>query len=140
MKNLNPNTRHQRKPITPEAKRLAYLLVVNTLLFIAVYFGSMGINQPIISMIVTIVYWVAFAVLLLAYILYNRGFNNKNIHPDSLPPIMTAEEKAEFISDRKRRYENSKWMLVVIVPLLITISLDAIYLFTWPMIQNLFNI
>ena len=91
-------------------------------------------------MIVTITYWVAFAVLILAYILYNRGFNNKSIDPDSLPSIMTAEEKAEFISDRKRRYENSKWMLVIIVPLLITISLDAIYLFTWPMIQNIFNI
>ena len=135
-----PQTRPPKKPISPETKKQVYLLVINSLLCIAVYFGSMGIEQPIISMVVTIAYWVVFAVFLLAYVFYNRGFNNKNITPDMLPDVMTAEEKEAFISDRKTRYERSKWMLTVIIPLLITIALDAIYLFTWPMVQNLLNI
>ena len=59
---------------------------------------------------------------------------------EMLPDTWTLKEKEDFLADRQRRFEKSKWMLTVIVPLLVTISADAIYLFTWPMIQNLFGI
>lgn len=128
-----------RKPVSPEAKRQVYMLVINSILLIVVYFGAMGIEQPIISTVVTVAYWVIFAAFLVAYIVYNRAFTRKNITVDMLPDTMTYEEKEEYVADGKRRLEKSKWMLSVIIPLLVTIALDAIYLFTWPIVQSLLN-
>ena len=129
-----------RKPVSPEAKRQVYMLVINSILLIVVYFGAMGIEQPIISTVVTVAYWVIFAAFLVAYIVYNRAFTRKNITVDMLPDTMTYDEKEEYVADGKRRLEKSKWMLSVIIPLLVTIALDAIYLFTWPIVQSLLNL
>ena len=129
-----------RKPVSPEAKRQVYMLVINSILLIVVYFGAMGIEQPIISTVVTVAYWVIFAAFLVAYIIYNRAFTRKNITVDMLPDTMTYDEKEEYVADGKRRLEKSKWMLSVIIPLLVTIALDAIYLFTWPIVQSLLNL
>ena len=129
-----------RKPVSPEAKRQVYMLVINSILLIVVYFGAMGIEQPIISTVVTVAYWVIFAAFLVAYIVYNRAFTRKNITVDMLPDTMTYDEKEEYVADGKRRLEKSKWMLSVIIPLLVTIALDAIYLFTWPTVQSLLNL
>jgi hypothetical protein len=129
-----------------------YLLVANTIALFFIYFGSMNVNVVVIpagkiteypillGQIVYLAYWLAFAVILLAHVIYNRAFTRKNITTDMLPPTWSAEKKAEFVEDGKRRIEKSKWMLSLIIPLLVTIAADAIYLFTWPMIQNLFNI
>ena len=57
-----------------------------------------------------------------------------------LPPEWTYEHKQDYINDGTRRLERSKWMLSVIIPFMITVLLDAVYLFTWPMVQNLFNL
>ena len=116
------------------------MLVINSILLIVVYFGAMGIEQPIISTVVTVAYWVIFAAFLVAYIVYNRAFTRKNITVNMLPDTMTYDEKEEYVADGKRRLEKSKWMLSVIIPLLVTIALDAIYLFTWPTVQSLLNL
>ena len=129
-----------RKPVSPEAKRQVYMLVINSILLIVVYFGAMGIEQPIISTAVTIAYWAVFAAFLIAYVIYNRAFTRKNVTVEMLPDTMTHDEKQEYVADGKRRLEKSKWMLSVIIPLLVTIALDAIYLFTWPIVQTLFNL
>ena len=129
-----------RKPVSPEAKRQVYMLVINSILLIVVYFGAMGIEQPIISTAVTIAYWAVFAAFLIAYVIYNRAFTRKNVTVEMLPDTMTHDKKQEYVADGKRRLEKSKWMLSVIIPLLVTIALDAIYLFTWPIVQTLFNL
>ena len=90
--------------------------------------------------VVTILYWVALAVFLIVYIAYNRAFSRKGITVEMLPDTWTAEQKAEFVEDGQRRLENSQWMLSVIIPLIVPIMLDAIYLFTWPIIENLFSL
>ena len=93
-----------------------------------------------LGQIVYFTYWTVFAVFIIVYLVYNRAFRRKGITPDMLPDTMSAEEKEEYINDGKRRQADSKWMLAVIIPLLVTIGLDAIYLFTWPIVQNLFNL
>ena len=138
--NSPQNNRPERKPVTPEAKRRVFQLVINSLLLAVVYFSAMGLEQPIIATIVTFAYWIAFAVFLIAYIVYNRAFSRKGVTVEMLPDTMTREEKEEFVADAERRLEKSKWMLAAIIPLLITIALDAIYLFTWPIVQSLFNV
>ncbi len=127
-------------------------MTVNSLILTFLYFAVMATNIVVIppfviteypitlAQIVYTVYWAVFAAFLVVFVVYNRAFSRRNITPEMLPDTMTAMEKAEYINDGKNRLEKSKWMLSVIIPLLVTIALDAIYLFTWPMVQSLFNI
>ena len=100
----------------------------------------MNIEQPILSAIVTAGYWLGFAGFLIAYIVYNRGFTRKDVTREMLPDTWSEDKKTEFIEDTQRRYERSKWMLTVIIPIMIPIALDAIVLFTWPIVQNLLGL
>ena len=139
------------KDISPQTKRLAVSLVINSALLLFIYFGTMSLDvvvlpagllapYPIfIGQIVYIAYWAVFAGFLIAYIAYNRAFSRKGVTADMLPDSWSEEKKSDYINDGIRRAERAKWMLSVIIPLLITIAADAIYLFTWPMLQSLFN-
>ncbi len=135
----NNTPKKQLGDISPEAKRRAALIIGNTLILTFIYFGTMGLEQPILSLIVTGGFWLGFAGFAIAYVIYNRGFTQKNITAEMLPDSWSAEKKTEYIENGKKRQEASKWMLCVIIPLMIPIALDAISLFTWPIIQNLFN-
>ena len=137
--------------ISPRTKAIAISLAINSALLLFIYFGTMSLDvvvfkagvlapYPIfIGQIVYYAYWLAFGGFLIGYIAYNRAFSRKNMTVDMLPDDWSEEKKNEYINDGIRRAENSKWMLSVIIPLLVTIAADAIYLFTWPIIQNLFS-
>ena len=155
MSNRNDMNGRRGKPpveISPRTKALAISLVINSALLLFIYFGTMSLDlvvfkagvlapYPIfIGQIVYYAYWLVFAGFLIGYIAYNRAFSRKNLTADMLPNDWSEEKKNEYINDGIRRIENSKWMLSVIIPLLVTIAADAIYLFTWPMVQNLFNL
>ena len=138
--NKQPIEKKNIKDISPETKKRVAMITANTVLLSVIYFGSMALPQPMLSMIVTIGYWSAFASLLIAYVIYNRGFSRKNVTEDMLPDSWNKEKKQKYIEDGKKRYDDSKWMLTVIIPIMIPIALDAISLFTWPMIQNLLGL
>ena len=128
------------RDISPESKKRASMLLMNTAILTFIYFGSMGINQPMLAMIVNMGYWIALAVLAIIYVIYNRGFTQKNLTPEMLPDSWDAEKKAKYISDAEKRDSRSRWMLTVIIPIMIPIMLDAISLFTWPIIKNLLGL
>lgn len=133
------NNRPPKKEISKEAKQQFIVTVVNTAILVVIYFGSSQLNSPWLSIIVTFGYWIALGVLLIAYLIYNRGFTRKGVTEEMLPADWSQEKKKEYIEDAKRRASRSKWMVTVMFPLLITILLDAVYLFTWPIVQNLFE-
>ena len=150
-KNNRPRLPQEKKVISTEAKKRALLLAVNVITFTIIYFVAINLNVIVLpasllgfpiflAHVVTILYWVALAVFLIVYIAYNRAFSRKGITVEMLPDTWTAEQKAEFVEDGQRRLENSQWMLSVIIPLIVPIMLDAIYLFTWPIIENLFSL
>lgn len=150
-KNNRPRLPQEKKEISPEAKKRALLLAVNVITFTIIYFVAINLNVIVLpasllgfpiflAHVVTILYWVALAVFLIVYIAYNRAFSRKGITVEMLPDTWTAEQKTEFVEDGQRRLENSQWMLSVIIPLIVPIMLDAIYLFTWPIIENLFSL
>ncbi len=136
----NNKPKKQLSDISPDAKKRAALLVANSILLTVIYFGAMALDEPILSMIVTLGFFAGFGSFAVAYVVYNRGFTRRNVTLEMLPDHWSAERKAEYIEDGRRRYEGSKWMLSVIIPLMIPIAFDAISLFTWPIIQNLFNL
>ena len=153
MKERNDKSGRRKSPveISPRTKALAISLAINSALLLFIYFGTMSLDvvvfkagvlapYPIfIGQIVYYAYWLVFGGFLIGYIAYNRAFSRKNLTADMLPDDWSVEKKNEYINDGIRRAESSKWMLSVIIPLLVTIAADAIYLFTWPMIENLFN-
>ena len=147
----NNNRPISPKEITPRAKALAISLIINSAILLFIYFGVMNLDLAVfpagmlapypiyVGQIVYYAYWIVFAGFLIGYVAYNRAFTRKGITPERLPDSWSDEQKQEYIADGARRQERSKWMLSVIIPLLVTIAADAIYLFTWPMIQSLFN-
>ena len=144
MKNNNQNQNSGHTPLSLEKKRLVILVVINSILLSAIYFGACyGITDPFlrpVSFIVTVGYWLVFAGFLIAYVIYNRAFSRKDLTPDMLPRDWSSEQRDEYIEDGKRRLKKSRWMLSVIIPIAVPIALDALYLFTLPLIQNLLGI
>ena len=128
------------KPITPEAKKRAISLVINSLIILAIYYMAMGLENIIIQNIVMIAYMAIFGVSLIAYIIYNRAFTRKNITRDMLPDTWSDEEKDNFINDGKERMKKSEWMLNIIFPFLVTFMCEALYLFVWTdFLENFFK-
>ena len=123
-------------PLRPQQKKsLRYLLilVLNSVLFFAVYrvlliYASMT-DRTLGAFVTMIFYLVLLLGFTLAYLIYNRFLYRKGITPEQLPDDWSDEQKAEFIADGERRLEKSKWLMLIIFPLLLTFCLDAVDLF-----------
>lgn len=124
--NLSP-----KAPVSKNAKRKAILLIFFSLLSLVIYYGVGATNIPALQMGVMVAYMVAFGGMLAAYIIYNRAFSRKNITMDMLPDHWSADEKQSYIRDGEERMKKSQWMLMIIIPLLVTFAAEALYLFVW---------
>lgn len=88
---------------------------------------------------VLVAYMVIFAVLLIGYVVYNRGFSRAGITEEMLPMSMSASEKREFVEDAKKRKEASKWVLLLIFPFVFTFGAEALGWFITDNILSLFK-
>ena len=117
--------RSSGKGITPEAKKLTLLLVLNTLLAFAVYFGCVELGfSPIFFVYIGLI-----AVLLVVYVVYNRGFVLKGATPEMLSSELTEAQKQAMLDEAAARLRDSRWLLTLIIPLVLTLLVDAMYLF-----------
>ena len=120
------------KKTSAEDKKKAVVVAVMSVVLLVLYYGIMtAFSSPLITMAVMGAYMVVFAVLLVSYIAYNRGFVNKDVTEDMLPDDWSQEKKAEFVSANQRRAEKSRWMLVFIIPFVVVFMAEALYLFVW---------
>ncbi len=87
--------------------------------------------------IVLVSYMVILAALVVAYVVYNRGFSRSGVTYEMLPDGMTHEEKTEFIMDAEYRKKRSKWMIAFIFPFVFTFAIDA---FSWFVEDNIISI
>ena len=132
--NRNSPNRHQGgepkepKPMPRHFKLRLLATVVLTFVLLFLYYGcvAMGMAQAVM-----IAYFVVFAVLIITYLLYNRGFVNKDVTEDMLPSDWSEEKKQAFLEDNRRRAERSRWMMIVIIPFIIVFMCEALYLFVW---------
>ena len=115
------------------------LLIVNTAISFALYrsllFFAEKTHQTLPSFIVLVFYSALLLGFGLAYLIYNRFFYKKDLTPEQLPNTMTYEEKLAFIEDGVVRMQKSKWMLLIIFPLLFTFLLDAMDLFIFDLFR-----
>ena len=118
-----------------EARQLMLMLLGNSALILTVYFVLNNLKfWPIFF-----IYMGISAVLILIYVIYNKGFVYKDATPEMLPNTMTPEQKETVLGEAKARLRKSRWMLTVLVPIILTFMADIIYLFLIPMITEIFS-
>ena len=128
------------KELSPKTRQLAISLAINSILLLFVYYGAMGLNIPILSMIVTWGYMLVFGGFLVAYIAYNFAFTRRDMTLEMLPDSWSLEKKQEYLGEGKLREQKSRWMLSVIIPFLVVFMAEALYLFVWTgWLENMFN-
>jgi len=118
--------------------RRFFILIINVIVFYAAYIFLTRISETAAKATM----W-SYLVLTIgffsAYILYNRGFTMVNRTPESFPEDWSAEKKCAVIEEGKRRKERSKWMLLIIIPLLAVWFIDMLDLFFFDRIRNFFH-
>lgn len=116
----------------PDAKKLLIQLVINLIIIVPLYFViATYVQFPYIHYI----YLAAGAGLAFYYVIYNRGFVGKNATPESLPDSMSAAEKQEFLEDCRRRRRDSRWVLTLLIPIILTFLADAAILYLMPSLE-----
>ena len=119
------------KPVSPEAKKKAFLLIALSFVSVFIYFGVIPVLHPLVQMALHIAYLVIFGVALIGYIAYNRAFSRKNITVNMLPDVWSMEKKMAYIADGEERLKKSAWLMLIIIPLLVPIGIDSLILFVW---------
>lgn len=125
----------QERTTSRETQNRAIATIVLTAVLLVFWFGSISLaerrgNETLLYGVM-IVYFAAFAALLIAYLVYNRGFVNRDVTVDMLPADWTAERKQAFLDDNRRRADRSRWMMVLIIPFVVVFMVEALYLFVW---------
>ncbi len=115
------NTNHPSE----DKKQLLYRLLLNTVLMLAIYYACIYFGFEYIFHI----YAVAGLGLGFAYVIYNRGMAGRELTPDMLPDTMSADEKDAFLLQVKLRMHQSRWMLTLLFPIIVTVAIDIFYLF-----------
>lgn len=126
-RNRTPAAR-ESKPLSREAKRRLWTTLALTFILLFIYYGCIALGY---AKAVMIAYFVAFAAVLILYLVYNRGFVNKDVTVDMLPAEWSEEKKQAFVEGNRVRAEKSRWMTVIIIPFAIVFLVEMLYLFLW---------
>lgn len=125
----------ESQPMDRETKRRLWATVALTLLLFVIWYGCIAVGEAqhndVLIFGVMVAYFLVFAVLIITYLAYNRGFVNKNVTAEMLPADWSEEKKQAFLDAEKTRAEKSRWMLTVIIPFVIVFMCEALYLFVW---------
>lgn len=100
-----------------------YRILLNNFRFDAVLTVYMGITTA----------------LLVAYLVYNRGFSRRGVTEEMLPPEWSEEKKRDFIDSAKIRFLRSRWLLVILSSLFLVFVIDAIDIIILPIIKGAFG-
>lgn len=123
---------------TPSQKRRGgrrdlVLLIVNTLLFFTVYrvllYYAALTDDTYWSFLVMVLYLATLLIFTVVYLGYNRFFYRHGLTKDDLCPDWDEAQKDAFLADAKRRFERSRWMMLIIFPLLFTFFIETVDLF-----------
>ena len=123
-----PEEKKPPKPLSPAAKKRLWTAALLSFALLFIYYGcvSLGYVKPVM-----IIYFVAFAAIIVTYLAYNRGFVNKDVTADMLPDDWSAEKKQAFVEGNRIRAEKSRWMVILIIPFVVVFMCEALYLFVW---------
>ena len=121
------------KKLQKNGIRRLLILIANTLGFATLYyvlpeFGFFYLPH---------IYLACGGGLALWYVIYNRGFNTHGKTADMLPDSLPLEERERLIAEGARRFDKTRWVLLILLPLLLVFLFDTVYLFLIP--EGLFS-
>lgn len=126
--------KRQGKKFTRQMAGMLGLVVAATALIFGFYRVMLGF--PAFRYVMPI-YMIAATVLILTYVIYNRGFSRKGVTAEMLPSEWSEEQKTEYIADGVRRMHRSRWLLIPIIAFLFTFGYEAMELYVLPFLQEI---
>ncbi|MBE6611509.1 MAG: hypothetical protein E7632_03355 [Ruminococcaceae bacterium] len=119
----------------------ALILIVSTLAAFVLLEGVIQLEaQAGLSFsIITLVYYIAAALLVLAIIFLNRGFSKKELTPDMLDEGTPPEEAEKICALVNSQKKLAKKVMLVLVPILFAIFFDLMYLFYGDILAQFFS-
>lgn len=89
-------------------------------------------------LIAVVLYSAVTLAVALGYIIYNKGSVSGKVTPDMLPAEWSMQEKQAFIDDLALRRKKSKWMLVILIPMIIVFGVELLEIYMLPMLLEAF--
>ncbi len=122
----------QKKPMSPAAKKRLLLTLVNTIVVFVLYYTLVALihSSTGIKILMT-VYATCLAGLLIAYVVYNKGFVYRNVTPEMLPDTLSDAQKTAILEEAEKRRTRSGWILTFLIPFLVTFIAESCVLFIW---------
>lgn len=120
--------RKQTPTLRSEVKKLNWrkigTLALSFVIIYVIYRVACEFNfYPILPVYLGII-----TVLIVAFLILNRGFDRQSPTPDMLPDTMTPVEKDAYIEVDKRHKAWARKLLYLLIPFILTIMLDMIWL------------
>lgn len=115
---------------------LLLLLIFNTAWLGAVYFVLPAVLR---FSYFPVVYLIVGGVLALVFVIYNKGFTHRRVKPENLPGNLSAEEKEAWNAEGERLLRRSRWLLTVLVPIVLILFADVLYLFVGQTVAGWFQ-
>jgi len=112
-----------KEVVSHKWKRFAFLCILLVVLM-AVYI--IGIKFE--SKVMVYIYYASLLVLLVAFVILNRGFDRNSPEMDMLPDSWDDEKKKKYIADDIRRKGIARKLLYLIIPLLFIFAFDILYM------------
>ncbi len=128
MKKFSSLNQSKLKAVQKSGIRRLLILIANTLGFATLYyvlpeFGFFYMPH---------VYLACGGGLALWYVIYNRGFQTRGKTVDMLPDHLSREERERMIAEGIQRFNKTRWVLLILLPILLVFLLDTVYLFLIP--------
>ena len=136
------NFRKQDNGEREEKKQLAMRNIARLLAMIAATAVIFSVYRFMMTQkyfeIVLGVYLATATVLIIAYVIYNRGFARRGLTEEMLPDEWSDEKKKEYIEDGEQRLKKSRPLLILIFAFAFTFVVDIFELFAIPFIKDIF--
>lgn len=116
--------------------KLALTLAALIIVFIAVFRLLKLYDLYLVAIVIYTAVTLATAIY---YIVYNRGVLSGKVTPDMLPAEWSAEQKQAMIDDIAARHKRSKWVLLILIPMIFVFGFELLELYFFPLITSLFS-
>lgn len=110
----------------------ALALLVAAVVLIAVYIAGWILQDTeyyIFTQWVIMIYYLALPLLIVVFVLLNKGISNDIPTREQLSDSMTNEEKDAFIEDVKSCRRRARPLLIPIIPLALIVGFDILFNF-----------
>ena len=134
----------QRPANVPSLKealgRFNFRLVFKLAAFIIIFMSVFRLLKLYDLYLVAVIAYTAITLAVaIWYIAYNKGMVSGKITPDMLPTDWSADQKKAFIDDLTERRKKSKWVLLILIPMVFVFGFELLELYFFPLIRSLFS-